>query len=60
MGRKLKLAEPVSGTDVKVKELGKEVTKLTKEYTKQVKSIGAKYGIILDVKVLIESSESDT
>lgn len=36
------------------KDMEKEVAKLTKDYTKQVKSIGEKYGMILDVKVLIE------
>lgn len=38
------------------KDLEKEITKLTKAYTKQVKSLGEKYGMILDVKILVEHS----
>jgi len=60
MAGKLKLVEKDDGKQEKVNQLGKEITKLTKDYTKQVKSIGVKYGIILDVKVCIEVTESST
>lgn len=39
------------------KELEQEVVKLTKEYTKQVKSAGEKYGMILDIKIFIEHNK---
>jgi len=59
MAGKRKLASPVAKVD-NVVELGKEVTQLTKDYTKQVKSAGKKYGKMLDVKVLIELVEPNT
>jgi hypothetical protein len=46
--------------DSKLKEMEKEVTKSTKDFTKEVKSIGEKYGMILDVKVLINYTLENT
>ncbi len=56
MATKAQPLKIVDGDDKasKVKEMEQEVTKITKDYTKQVKSLGKKYGMILDVKVLIE------
>lgn len=55
MPRQLKVV-PKEDKPVVQKDLEKEITKLTKAYTKQVKSLGEKYGMILDVKILIEHS----
>jgi hypothetical protein len=46
--------------DSKLKEMEKEVTKSTKDFTKEVKSIGKKYDMILDVKVLINYKSENT
>jgi hypothetical protein len=54
VGEKELREEPKRANPVVPKKLDTEIVKLTKEYTKQVKSAGEKYGMILDVKVFIE------
>lgn len=49
----------VSDNTQDLKELGKEVDKMVKSFTKDLKSTGEKYGKIIDVKIAIEVS-SDT
>lgn len=39
--------------EAKSKALGAELSKMVKLHTKEIKSVGEKYGIILDVKVAI-------
>lgn len=46
--------------DSKLKTMEKEITKSTKKFTKEVQSLGAKYGMILDVKVLINYKFENT
>jgi len=43
--------------DVKVKDLCAKLDKMVKSYTKEIKSEGEKYGIILDVKIAIGAKE---
>lgn len=51
----LKLVD--NNKDVKLKALGAKLDKMVKSYTKEIKSEGEKYGIILDVKVAISAKE---
>ena len=50
---------PADDNKGKLKAMGQEISKLTKEYTKQVKSIGKNYGMILDVKVIVSFTPTD-
>ena len=43
--------------ELKLKELGVELRKMVKLHTKEIKSTGEKYGIILDVKVAITATQ---
>lgn len=56
MARKKLELVPDENKPVVPKEMEAEVVKLTKEYTNQVKSVGKKYGMILNVKISIDKS----
>lgn len=57
-GRPRKVKEKASN-DQDLKELGADIDKMVKSFTKDLKLLGETYGKILDVKIAIEMS-SDT